>query len=184
MNQTGPMRHTAGHDVNYLSHAGLLDLIGEKDRAPAIPGIPVADLVGGGMNGALGILLALFHRQRDGQGQHIDISITDGTLGLLPTVQFFQALYGTAQNRGETFLSHRYACYNTYETADGRFLSVGAVESRFWQNLLSHTLAADARARSNGGVRRATNSKSRTASPNPLWVCSSPVTIGRRVRRA
>jgi crotonobetainyl-CoA:carnitine CoA-transferase CaiB-like acyl-CoA transferase len=65
--QTGPMRHAAGHDVNYLSRAGLLDLMGEKGRPPAIPGIQVADLVGGGMNGALGILMALFHRQRTGR---------------------------------------------------------------------------------------------------------------------
>ena len=133
--QTGPMRHEAGHDVNYLSRAGLLDLMGEKGRAPSIPGIQVADLVGGGMNGALGIVMALFHRERSGKGQHIDISMTDGILGLLPTVQFFQALFGTEQKRGEAFLSHRYACYNTYETEDGRYLSVGAVENHFWQNL-------------------------------------------------
>jgi crotonobetainyl-CoA:carnitine CoA-transferase CaiB-like acyl-CoA transferase len=132
------MRHAAGHDVNYLSRAGLLDLMGEHGRAPAIPGIPVADLVGGGMNGALGIVMALLHRQRTGKGQYIDISMTDGILGLLPTVQFFQALFGTEQHRGDTFLAHRYACYNTYETADGRYLSVGAVENRFWQNLCVH----------------------------------------------
>ncbi len=136
--QTGPMRHAAGHDVNYLSRSGLLDLMGETGRGPAIPGIQVADLVGGGMNGALGILMALFHRERTGAGQHIDISMTDGMIGLLPTVQFFQALFGTEQKRGETFLSHRYACYNTYETADGRYLAVGAVENRFWQNLCDH----------------------------------------------
>ncbi len=136
--QTGPMRHAAGHDVNYLSRAGLLDLMGEKGRTPAIPGVPVADLVGGGMNGALGIVMALFHRERSGTGQYIDISMTDGMLGMLPTVQFFQALFGTDQKRGETFLSHRYACYNTYETADGRYLSVGAVENPFWQNLCHH----------------------------------------------
>ena len=133
--QTGPMRHAAGHDVNYLSRSGLLDLMGEKGRPPTIPGIQVADLVGGGMNGALGILMALYHRQRSGAGQHIDISMTDGMLGLLPTVQFFQALYGTEQHRGDSFLSHRYACYNTYQTADGRYLCVGAVENHFWQNL-------------------------------------------------
>jgi crotonobetainyl-CoA:carnitine CoA-transferase CaiB-like acyl-CoA transferase len=136
--QTGPMRHAAGHDVNYLSRAGLLDLMGEKGRPPAIPGIPVADLVGGGMNGALGIVMALFHRERSGTGQHIDISMTDGMLALLPTVQFFQALFGTEQKRSEAFLSHRYACYNTYETADGRYISVGAVENHFWQNLCRH----------------------------------------------
>jgi crotonobetainyl-CoA:carnitine CoA-transferase CaiB-like acyl-CoA transferase len=133
--QTGSMKHAAGHDVNYLSRAGLLDLMGEKNRPPAIPGIQIADLVGGGMNGALGILMALFHRERTGQGQHIDISMTDGMLGLLPAVQFFQTLFGTEQTRGDTFLAHRYACYNTYATADNRYLAVGAVENRFWQNL-------------------------------------------------
>jgi len=136
--QTGPMRDAAGHDVNYLSHSGLLELMGEKDRPPAIPGVQIADLVGGGMNGALGVLLALFHRQRTGDGQHIDISMTDGALGLLPAVQFFQALFGKAQTRGDTFLAHRYACYNTYGTADDRYLAVGAVENRFWQNLCDH----------------------------------------------
>ncbi len=136
--QTGPIRHAAGHDVNYLSRAGLLDLMGEKDRPPAIPGIPVADLAGGGMNGALGIVMALFHRERSGTGQHIDISMTDGMLALLPPVQFFQALFGTEQKRSEAFLSHRYACYNTYETADGRYISIGAVENHFWQNLCRH----------------------------------------------
>jgi crotonobetainyl-CoA:carnitine CoA-transferase CaiB-like acyl-CoA transferase len=136
--QTGPMRHAAGHDVNYMSRAGLLDLMGEKGRPPAIPGIQVADLVGGGMNGALGIVMALFHRQRAGTGQHIDISMTDGLLGLLPAVQFFETLFGAEQTRGDAFLSHRYACYNTYATADDRYLAVGAVENRFWQNLCRH----------------------------------------------
>jgi crotonobetainyl-CoA:carnitine CoA-transferase CaiB-like acyl-CoA transferase len=79
--------------------------------------------------------MALYHRQASGAGQHIDISMTDGMLGLLPTVQFFQALFGTEQHRGDGFLSHRYACYNTYRTADDRYLSVGAVENHFWQNL-------------------------------------------------
>ena len=105
---------------------------------PSIPGIQIADLVGGGMNGALGIMMALLHRERSGAGQHIDISMTDGMLGLLPCVQFFQTLFGNEQKRGDTFLSHRYACYNTYETADGRYLAVGAVENHFWQNLCTH----------------------------------------------
>jgi len=136
--QTGAMKDSAGHDVNYLSRSGLLDLMGEKDRPPAIPGVQIADLVGGGMNGALGILMALFHRERTGKGQRIDISMTDGMLGMLPAVQFFNALFGEEQSRGDTFLAHRYACYNTYATADGRYLAVGAVENRFWQNLCDH----------------------------------------------
>jgi crotonobetainyl-CoA:carnitine CoA-transferase CaiB-like acyl-CoA transferase len=136
--QDGPARDRAGHDVNYLSQAGVLALIGEPDRPPSIPGIQIADMVGGSMNAVIGILLALHHRQRTGQGQYIDISMTDGSLALLPLAQFFRELTGQAPRRGDMLLSHRYACYNTYETADGRHLSIGAVENRFWKNLCAH----------------------------------------------
>ncbi len=133
--QTGPYRDRVGHDANYLSYAGVLDLIGEPDRPPSIPGVQIADIAGGGMNAAIGILLALIAREKTGYGQYIDISMTDGMVGFLPAVMFFHQLTGREPKRGDTILSHRYACYNTYETADGRFLSIGAVENRFWQQL-------------------------------------------------
>lgn len=133
--QDGPFRDRAGHDVNYLSQAGVLELIGEKDHPPSIPGVQIADMVGGGMNAVIGILLALHHRSRTGEGQYVDISMTDGGVALLPLVQFFRELTGKDQRRGDMMLSHRYACYNTYETADGRHLSIGAVENRFWRVL-------------------------------------------------
>jgi crotonobetainyl-CoA:carnitine CoA-transferase CaiB-like acyl-CoA transferase len=133
--QNGPFRDRVGHDVNYLSYAGVLDLIGEKDRPPAIPGIQIADIAGGGMNAAIGILLALFARQNTGNGQYIDISMTDGMVGFLPAALFFRQLTGQEPKRADGLLSHRYACYNTYETADGRYLSIGAVENRFWKQL-------------------------------------------------
>lgn len=136
--QDGPFRDRAGHDVNYLSQAGVLGLIGEPDRPPSIPGIQIADMVGGSMNAVIGILLALHHRNRTGEGQYIDISMTDGSLALLPLAQFFSQITGEAPRRGDMMLSHRYACYNTYETADGRHLSIGAVENRFWKNLCDH----------------------------------------------
>jgi len=136
--QNGPLRDRVGHDVNYLSYAGVLNLIGEPDRPPAIPGIQIADIAGGGMNAAIGILLALFARQKSGRGQYIDISMTDGMVGFLPAVLFFKQLSGQDPQRADTVLSHRYACYNTYETADGRFLSIGAVEKRFWEALCRH----------------------------------------------
>ena len=132
--QNGPYRDMAGQDVNYLSFAGILDLIGEKDGPPCIPGIQIADLVGGGMNAAIGILLALVARERSGKGQYIDISMTDGMIGLLPVpLDFFQR-YGKVPQKSDTLLSHRYACYNVYETADERYISIGALENRFWQN--------------------------------------------------
>jgi crotonobetainyl-CoA:carnitine CoA-transferase CaiB-like acyl-CoA transferase len=136
--QYGPYRDRVGHDVNYLSYSGVLDLIGEPDRPPSIPGIQIADIAGGGMNAAIGILLALFARGKTGRGQFVDISMTDGMVGFLPTVLYFQQLTGEDPGRGDGLLSHRYACYNTYETADGRFLSIGAVENRFWKRLCDH----------------------------------------------
>ena len=133
--QDGPYRDIAGHDVNYLSFSGVLDLIGEKDGPPCIPGIQVADLVGGGMNAAIGILLALVARARTGEGQYIDISMTDGMVGLLPVPLHLLQKHGQVPSRSDTMLSHRYACYNVYETADGRYISIGALENRFWMNL-------------------------------------------------
>jgi len=133
--QTGPYRNRAGHDVNYLSYSGVLDLMGEPDRPPSIPGVQIADIAGGGMNAAIGVLLALLARERTGKGQYIDISMTDGMLGLLPLALFIQQRTGEVPRRGESILSHRYAFYNTYETSDGRHISIGAVENRFWKKL-------------------------------------------------
>ncbi len=136
--QTGPYRDRAGHDANYLSVAGVLDLIGESDRPPSIPGVQLADIAGGGMNAVIGILLALYAREKTGKGQYIDISMTDGMVGMLAVPLFFQQLTGMIPRRADTLLSHRYACYNTYETADGRHISIGAVELRFWKVLCDH----------------------------------------------
>ncbi len=133
--QNGPYRDRVGHDVNYLSFAGVLNLIGEADRPPSIPGVQIADIAGGGMNAAIGILLALLAREKSGRGQYIDISMTDGMVGFLPAAFFFGQLTGRDPQRSNGILSHRYACYNTYETADGQYLSIGAVENRFWKKL-------------------------------------------------
>ncbi len=136
--QTGPLRDRAGHDVNYLALAGVLDQIGEKDRPPVIPGVQLADIAGGGMCGAIGILLALLARERTGKGQYIDIAMADGMVSLLPVPLFFKQLLGQFPKRSDAMLSHRYACYNTYETADTRYISVGAVENRFWARICTH----------------------------------------------
>ena len=133
--QNGPLRDHVGHDVNYMGRAGVLNLIGEPDRPPSIPGVPVADIAAGGMNAAIGILLALFTREKNGKGQYIDISMTDGMVGFLPSTLFFQQLTGQEPGRSDGILSHRYACYNTYTTADDRHITIGAVENRFWSRL-------------------------------------------------
>ena len=136
--QTGPASNRVGHDVNYLSMAGVLGLIGEKNRLPVIPGIQVADIAGGALNGTIGILLALYAREKTGLGQYIDISMTDGVLGFLSLPHYFSRLTGRESQAADTILSHRYGCYNTYETRDGRYLSIGAVEKRFWKPLCKY----------------------------------------------
>ncbi|MFO7803367.1 MAG: CaiB/BaiF CoA-transferase family protein [Desulfovermiculus sp.] len=132
--QYGPDTFKAGHDVNYIGAAGVLDLIGDPGGPPAIPGIQIADLTGA-MNAVTGILLALLAREQTGKGQYIDISMSDSAMGLLPFVLNYSNQTGHLPKRGDFLLAHRYACYNTYETADGRALAVGALEPKFWAAL-------------------------------------------------
>ncbi|MFF2876445.1 CaiB/BaiF CoA transferase family protein [Gottfriedia sp. NPDC057991] len=131
--QTGPYAKQPGHDLNYISYAGLLELFGERNRKPTVPPVPIADLGGGALLATVGILMALFERERSGKGQFIDISMMDGALSWL---QLNLPDYLTANipsKRGELQLSGKNAFYEVYETKDGRFLSVGAVEPKFWK---------------------------------------------------
>ena len=132
--QTGPWCDKAGHDVNYLATAGILDLIGPADGPPSIPGIQIAD-IGGSMNAVIGILLALIARNSTGTGQFVDISMTDGLLGFLSLPHYFYTRTSKPPQRSNELLSHRYACYNTYATSDSSYMAVGALEHRFWQQL-------------------------------------------------
>lgn len=133
--QTGPCRDLVGHDINYLSRAGILDLCGEKDGAPSVPGVQIGDIAGGSMNAVIGIVMALFAREKTGTGQYIDISMTDGLLGFLILPDFLARREQKAMTRGDTMLAHRYGCYNVYRTSDDRYFSIGAVEHRFWKNM-------------------------------------------------
>ncbi|MDY6906139.1 MAG: CaiB/BaiF CoA-transferase family protein [Thermodesulfobacteriota bacterium] len=136
--QTAANRDRSGHDANYLAMAGVLDLIGENGRQPAIPGVQFADIAGGGMNAAIGILLALLARQKTGQGQYIDISMTDAMVSFMPVVLFLDQEMGMKSERGNSLLSDHYACYTTYRTKDNRYIAIGALENRFWQRLCDH----------------------------------------------
>lgn len=136
--QEGALRDRVGHDVNYISRAGVLDMIGEAGRAPVIPVVPLGDIVGGTMNAVIGVLLALQARHRTGEGQYIDISMTDGAVGLLALSSYLKERTGGFPQRGDAILCHRYAFYNTYETADKRYISIGAVEKQFWEALCEH----------------------------------------------
>ncbi len=134
--QHGPYRDYPAHDLNYLSLAGLLGLIGEPDRKPQIPLNIIADYGGASMHGALGIMLALFARERTGRGQHVDVSYLDTTIALLaatPNMRFFFS-DGRAPRRGAGFLGGSYPYYAVYETRDGKLLTIGCTEPWLWEN--------------------------------------------------
>src|ERR1700730_6522302 len=134
--QNGPYRDYPAHDMNYLSLAGVLTLIGEPDRKPVIPLNIVADYAGASMHGALGIMFALFARERTGRGQHVDVSYLDTSVALLaatPNMRFFVS-DGQAPKRGEGFLGGSYPYYAVYETKDARLITIGCTEPWLWEN--------------------------------------------------
>ncbi|MBI2529247.1 MAG: CoA transferase [Candidatus Rokubacteria bacterium] len=130
----GPARDRVGHDVNYLARAGLLALSGPAGGPPVLPVLPMADL-GGGMQAVVAILGALWHRERTGEGQFVDVGLFDATVSML-TFHAGNLFAGHPPSRSELLLGGGYACYNVYETRDGRYLAVGALEGQFWRALL------------------------------------------------
>src|SRR5213083_1986473 len=134
--QSGPAAGYPAHDLNYLSLAAVLGLIGERDRKPAIPLNLVADYAGASLHGALGIVLALYARERTGRGQLVDVSYLDTSVSLLaatPNMRFFFS-DGMAPRRGEGFLGGSYPYYAIYETRDQKLLTIGCTEPWLWEN--------------------------------------------------
>src|SRR5690349_6047764 len=130
--QTGPYVHRAGHDLNYISLAGVTAMGGgERGGPPTMPGIQIADLAGGALWSATAILAALVGRERTGKGAHLDISMTEGALAML-AAELGNLDCGAHPTRGVETLNGGMACYHLYQTADGRWLSVGALEPKFW----------------------------------------------------
>lgn len=130
--QDGPYRMRVGHDINYIAIGGLLSLTGRKDEDPVIPGTQVADIGGGGFMAAGSILAALFYRERTGQGQYIDVSMTDGALAFNAIAWHEYFSKGTPPSRGGHRLLGSVPCYNVYRTADDRHITIGALEPKFW----------------------------------------------------
>lgn len=130
--QTGPYANKPGHDLNYISYAGLLDLLGERNETPIAPPVQIADVGGGSLMAVIGILMALQARSHTGRGQFVDISMLDGAVSWLQTTLPNYLADQQLPNRGELPLSGEKACYAVYETNDGRFLAVGALEMKFW----------------------------------------------------
>jgi alpha-methylacyl-CoA racemase len=184
--QMGPMRDRAGHDINYLSRSGLMGHSGRKAIGPVLTGMQIADVASGSFNAIIGILAAVVHRHATGQGQHIDISMTDGVMA-------FNAVFGAAflatgemANREESFLNGG-SLYDFYETSDGKYISVGSIEPQFFAafckaighpNLEAGTIAPPDIDRVKSEVREIFKSKTRgewVAVFNRVDACVEPV---------
>ncbi len=134
--QDGPYSQMAGHDINYISLAGALGLIGEsEDTRPAIPLNLIADYAGGGLCGAVGILAALMAREKTGTGQYVDIAMTEGVLYMLCGLVSDALSRNHTPRRGATRLNGGAPYYNVYRTKDGKYFSIAAIEPWFWENL-------------------------------------------------
>jgi alpha-methylacyl-CoA racemase len=130
--QDGPYRDRSGHDMNYLGLVGLLGLTGERDGPPVQSAGQIADLGGGALMAAVGVLVALRERERSGEGQLVDVAMADGALSWLAMVAARALAEGAAPRRGELELAGGLACYRPYRCADG-WVTLGALEPKFWQ---------------------------------------------------
>ncbi|SEI12189.1 CaiB/BaiF CoA transferase family protein [Paracoccus alkenifer] len=132
----GPMAMEAGHDINYLALTGALDAIGYPDRPPAPPLNLVADLGGGGMYLAFGILAAVHEARRSGQGQRVDAAMIDGVSHLMSAFSAFTQQGTWTDRRADNIVDGGSPDYGCYETADGKHVAVGAIEPQFYAALL------------------------------------------------
>lgn len=133
--QSGPLVAEAGHDLNYVGRAGLLSITGPSDGRPAIPGVQIGDIGGGGLISLVGVLAALLHARATGEGDRVDVSLTDAAFSFLSVQLGIYFAGGDLPGRESQLLNGRYPCYNVYECADGRFLTVGAIEEQFFAAL-------------------------------------------------
>ena len=131
--QDGPHRERSGHDLNYLALSGVLGLTTDERGNPVIPGVQVADLAGA-MIAGFGILAALLARDRNDRGQYLDVSMFDVMLSMLPIPASHEFAGKTIPVGGKYVLSGQYPFYNVYETSDGKFMTLGALEPKFWAN--------------------------------------------------
>jgi alpha-methylacyl-CoA racemase len=127
--QTGPMAHFPGHDLNYLSYSGILDGLRDSNGTPVIPTSQLADVAGGSMMALNAVTLALLHRERTGEGQHVDVAMTN----VLPYLHSLRWAEESATGHFAGQLSGKMACYNVYRCQDGKYVALGALEPKFWK---------------------------------------------------
>src|ERR1700727_2795105 len=142
--QDGPLAATAGHDIDYIGVSGALHPIGRAGQRPVPPLNLVADFGGGGMLLALGVLAALLERERSGLGQVVDVAMVDGSALLTSFLHGLLAAGAWQDQRGTNLLDGGAPFYDTYETADGRHVAVGALEPKFYAALLAGLGLGDA----------------------------------------
>ncbi|HZU65714.1 MAG TPA: CaiB/BaiF CoA-transferase family protein [Ktedonobacteraceae bacterium] len=130
--QDGPYRLRAGHDLNYAGYAGLLHYNRAPNGEPVMPATQFGDLAGGSFMAVIGILTALLGRNQTGEGRMIDVSMTEGVMALLPLFATAYLNTGEAPYPGRSALDGGLPCYNIYETADGKHVTLAALEYKFW----------------------------------------------------
>ena len=137
--QDGPYAHSAGHDINYIALAGALEPMGRAGQQPTPPINLIGDFGGGGMLLAFGVCAALLEARGSGQGQVIDAAMVDGAASLMTMTWSFRAMGIWADERGTNMLDTGAHFYDTYETADGKYVSIGSIEPPFYEELLRLT---------------------------------------------
>lgn len=133
--QDGPYRDVPGHDMNYLGIAGLLQLMSRPETGPLVPGPLFADIAGGTMMAIYGVLAALLARDRHGEGQFVDVSMTDGAMHYMHSHASEYLMFGHEPKGGEQRVAGGSAPYNIYCCADGKYLTLGVIEDHFWARL-------------------------------------------------
>ncbi len=134
--QTGPLAKSAGHDINYIALAGALHAIGREGERPTVPINLVGDFGGGGLLLAYGVLAALLETAKSGKGQVVDAAMVDGVAALMASVYAGMQQGFWSDRRGENLLDSGAAFYDVYETSDGKYVSIGALEPQFYKVLV------------------------------------------------
>ncbi|MCX4579125.1 CoA transferase [Streptomyces sp. NBC_01571] len=134
--QQGPLAQRAGHDIAYIAPTGVLGMIGGPDEPPAVPANLLGDYAGGSLYLVVGVLAALHHARATGTGQVVDAAIVDGTAHLSSMIHGMVAAGGWQDRRGANLLDGGCPYYGTYETSDGKYMAVGALEARFYDEFV------------------------------------------------
>lgn len=147
--QTGPYRDRAGHDINYLSTASIPSFSHRKGERPFPQAVQIADVGAGSYQAVVAILAAVIHREKTGEGQYLDVSMTDGAVSWITHHAPYYLIDGKSPGAEDAFLSGGVHFYDYYETKDGRFMSVGSIEPQFYADLCRGLGREDLKAKQN-----------------------------------